>query len=120
MTTTTVDPRAAYQTAKERYAGICEGCGNNPATTIHRRAKQPYDTPQNLLHLCPACLTTAGTIVGQQLGWTVRPGNSSNLVPVFNKGTSQWTRDGETINANDAVEYLVLVGQISSGSGYAH
>lgn len=120
MSTTIVEPRAAYQTAKERSAGVCEGCGTNPATTIHRRARQPHDTPQNLLHLCPSCTTTAGTIVGQQLGWTVRTGNSSNLVPVFNKRTSQWTRDGETINPNDAVEYMVLVSQISSGSGYAY
>lgn len=120
MTETKTDPRPAYQTAIERSAGVCEGCSEKPATTIHRRARQPHDTAINLMHVCGSCATTAKTIVGQQLGWTVRPGNTSELVPVFNKGTLQWSRDGQTINANDAVEYLVLRGQISSGAGYAY
>lgn len=120
MSTTTTNPRAAYQAAVDRSKGVCEGCGVHAATDIHRRARQPADTAQNLLHLCERCMDTACTIVGQQPGWTVRAGNSPNLVPVFNKGTSQWTRDGEIINANDAVEYMVLVSQISSGSGYAY
>jgi len=97
----------------------CAGCNTHPATTTHRRARQA-DHINNIMHLCDSCSVTAQTIVGQQLGWTVRAGNDPNHVPVFNKGTETWSRGGDVINANDAVEYQVLVGQISSGSGYAY
>jgi len=92
----------------------CAGCNTRPATTTHRRARQA-DHTNNILHLCPSCAVTAQTIVGQQLGWTVRPGNDPNRVPVFNKGTETWSRGGVVIPAGDAVEYMVLVSQIGSG-----
>lgn len=131
---THADERRAYQTAKDRSQGICEGCALRPATDVHHRvyrSRSGLSVPENLLHLCggvtglpggnhSGCHGIAHTLIGEQLGWSVRTGNNPALVPVFSKLDGRWQRldatGGRTfLLPADAVEYMVLVQQIRSG-----
>ena len=96
----------------------CDGCGSATTTRTHRRLPETLggrNTHPNLFNACDTCHDKAHTLLGEQLGWTLRAGNDPAMVPVFRLSDEVWRRDGVVINPNDAVEYLVLVGQIASG-----
>jgi hypothetical protein len=122
---TKAEAKAAYEAVSVRSRGICEGCGVQPATEKHHRlyrSRGGHDTTANLLDLCghgnyEGCHGLAHTAIGEQLGWSVIRGKDPALVPVYRKSDRTWTRDGEPINAIDATEYMLLIGQLKTGLG---
>ena len=122
---TRAQSKAAYAAVAMRSGGICEGCGVVPAKNMHHRKFRSaggHDTIENLLHLCGSgnvsgCHGIAHGAMKMQNGWSVAPWNDPTLVPVFHRRDSTWTRGIEVLNPIDAVEYMLLVGQMKSGLG---
>ena len=117
---TAAESKAAYASVAGRSGGVCEGCGMAPATNMHHRKFRSAggrDTAANLLHLCgmgntSGCHGIAHGALKMQNGWSVAPWNDPALVPVFHRRDGSWTRGAEILNPIDAVEYMVLVGQM--------
>lgn len=119
---------AVIREMKKRSRGICEGCGVEQATEAHHRqyrSRGGSDLLSNALHLCGSgnhsgCHGIAHTIIGEQLGWSIRSGFDPAIVPVFHKFDGTWSRQPddapvERLNPIDAVEYMTLIGAIKTG-----
>jgi hypothetical protein len=113
---------------KLRSRGVCEGCGVSQATQAHHRqyrSRGGSDLLSNALHLCGSgnhtgCHGIAHTLIGEQLGWSIRSGFDPAIVPVFRKFDGTWWRnhegaDPEQLRAEEAIEYMQLIGAIKSG-----
>lgn len=113
---------------KKRSGGVCEGCGVNVAVQAHHRqfkSRGGSGLLSNALHLCGSgnhtgCHGIAHTVIGEQLGWSIRSGYDPAVVPVFRKFDGTWWRnhegaEPERLNPIDAVEYLMLIGAIKQG-----
>jgi hypothetical protein len=101
----------------------CQTCTTPIPTTPHyrlSRANQGTTHPHSTIHLCDTCRTRAQTLLGEQLGWTVKRGNDPALIPWFRLTDQKWLQwNGEgfvVINSTLAVELQVAFGQISSGA----
>lgn len=124
----TRDEKAAYAAVAERSGGVCEGCGVRPASDMHHRkyrSRMGLTTVENLLHLCggegmsggnhSGCHGDAHTLIGEQLGWSVRSFNDPAEVPVFHKTSGEWTLLDAPILPVLAMELMVAYGQIRQG-----
>ncbi|MBX3435946.1 MAG: HNH endonuclease [Planctomycetaceae bacterium] len=110
---------------RARSGGICEGCGQRPATEDHHRqyrSRGGSDELSNLMHLCgwgnhSGCHGVAHTGEGEAKGWAVRSHFTPADVPVLTP--AGWRRlpatpdhPLEPVPTPDAVEYMVLIGAI--------
>lgn len=82
MTRPKTIPTTTQTAVRTRSQGLCEGCGQHPATELHhRRYRSRGGTHEvsNLLHLCGSgnhtgCHGKAHTGAGEVLGWSVESG----------------------------------------------
>ena len=115
---TKAQSRAAYEAVTERSGGVCEGCSVGSGSQRHHRVFRSHggtETIANLLVLCLTCHQQAHTPIGYQRGWAVYSHNDPEMVPTFNTRNRTWSRQGEPIDAQSAVEYMQAVGQIRTG-----
>jgi len=119
---------AVLRALNERSNGICEGCGKSPATEAHHRqykSRGGSGLLSNALHLCgwgnhTGCHGIAHTVIGEQLGWSIRSGHDPAVVPVFHKADGTWWRnhegaEPELLKPADAVEYMQTIHAIKTG-----
>ncbi|WP_442916185.1 HNH endonuclease [Leucobacter sp. M11] len=79
---------------RERSHGVCEGCGQAPATEMHHRkyrSRGGQHTLENLIHLCgwgnhTGCHGIAHSLQGHTLGWSVNSWADETTVPVRRLG----------------------------------
>lgn len=117
-------PAAVAKRLKSRSGGVCEGCGEHPATQAHHRqykSRGGRGVIENAIHLCGSgnhsgCHGDAHTDEGEAIGWSIRSGYDPLEVPaqiVVNGRTVyvRFTADGgrEVIPDADAIEYLELI-----------
>lgn len=106
-------PKRVRLLVAERSGGICEGCGQAPATEMHHRqykSRGGKDTPDNLLHLCgwgnhTGCHGKAHQGGGEARGWSVHSWDKPLNVP-FQDGSGTWwflLADGTRLKCGDPV-----------------
>ena len=92
---TPAESRRAYEAVRERSGGVCEGCGEAPASDVHHRlfrSRGGRDEVTNLLHLCgwgnhTGCHGEAHTDPERQTdGWSVPSGEKPANRPVLYRG----------------------------------
>ena len=97
-------PANARRLVEVRSGGICEGCGNRPATDIHHRkyrSRGGTHNLDNLLHLCggasglpggnhSGCHGIAHSLKGHDLGWSVHSWDDPGDVPAEYRGRPAW------------------------------
>ena len=117
-----------------RSQGLCEACGVGGSLQVHHRlykSRLGRGNAANGLHLCglggaSGCHGRAHSgHLGETTGWAIRTGGDPLLVPYFRTHTRSWFRlddDGGSVpmKAVDAVEYMVLIGAVRSGAGWAY
>jgi hypothetical protein len=100
-------PAKVANAIRERSGGVCEGCGNQPATEMHHRqfaSRGGRSTVENGLHLCGWGNHTgdhgvAHSAEGHELGWSVHSWDKPALVPVLYRGVMSWlTPDGRVVD----------------------
>ena len=91
----------------ERCGGICEGCGQKPATELHHRkyrSRGGGHEVSNLIYLCGWGNHTgdhgvAHSAEGHELGWSVHSWDNPAHVPVLYRGVMSWlTPDGRVVD----------------------
>jgi hypothetical protein len=124
---TAAESKAAYDAVTARSGGLCEGTGTEPAAEIHHRlyrSRGGLNTEDNLLALSghgnfEGAHGKAHTLLGEQLGWSVKRGNDPKVIPYFRLSDQTWRQwDGEKfvpMHAGTAVEVMVAFGQINYG-----
>lgn len=98
---------------EERCGGVCEGCGDRPATDVHHRkykSRGGGHEVSNLLALCggpsglaggnhSGCHGVAHSGEGHELGWSAHSWEDPALVPVLYRGELRWlTSDGRAVD----------------------
>lgn len=124
---TAAESRAAHEAVAERSAGVCEGCGERPATEHHHRqhgADGRVDTVDNMLDLCgrgnhTGCHGEAHSgRDGYLLGWAVKSGNDPARIPVYHLGRDVFTLRGEVIAHATAIQLFVDAGVVPDVATY--
>lgn len=94
-------PKKVADAIRERSEGLCEGCGERPATEMHHRqfkSRGGKDILVNALHLCgwgnhTGCHGVAHSAEGGELGWSVNSWENPALKPVLYRGVLRWLTD---------------------------
>lgn len=106
-------PASVRKAVATRSGGVCEGCGNAPATEFHHRrfkSRGGKDTIENCLHLCgwgnhTGCHGAAHSADPPQ-GWAVHSWEDPKLIPVVIVGGEFWlTQDGRSVATGQGVEF---------------
>lgn len=106
-------PASVRKVVAKRSGGVCEGCGNAPATEFHHRrfkSRGGKDTVPNCLHLCgwgnhTGCHGLAHS-ASPPPGWAVHSWESPELVPVTRYGELVWlTSDGRAVPVGEDVTF---------------
>lgn len=104
-------PAKNRRIVEERCGGLCEGCGEKPATELHHRkyrSRSGGNEVENLIALCgfgnnqaAGCHGTAHSGEGGELGWSVHSWRDPATTPVLYRGVMSWlTSDGRVVDAH--------------------
>lgn len=82
-----VTPSASFAVVTRRSGGVCESCGDRPASTIrHRQTPRNGgpNEPHNLVHLCTTCDKRAAHAYDE--GLTIPPTHRTVITPLLYRG----------------------------------
>lgn len=97
-------PAKTRRLVEVRSGGVCEGCGQRPATDVHHRkylSRGGTHKLDNLLHLCggaaglpggnhSGCHGVAHSTAGHEVGWSVHSWDDPAHVLVTYRGVEMW------------------------------
>lgn len=116
-------PAKNRRIVEQRSQGVCEGCGDRPASDIHHRqylSRGGSHDVHNLLHLCgfgnaSGCHGRAHSD-GEREGWSIRSRYRSEVVPVLYRGGWVLPDDaGKCQRLSESTAALLFNGGVESG-----
>lgn len=116
-------PAKNRRIVEQRSGGVCESCGDNPASDVHHRqyrSRGGSHDVHNLIHLCgwgnhTGCHGRAHSD-GEREGLSIRRGFRSILQPVLYRGV--WVRledDGTVTRLSESVAEMLMRGGFPDG-----
>ena len=116
-------PSKNRRIVEQRSGGVCESCGDNPASDVHHRqyrSRGGSHDVHNLIHLCgwgnhTGCHGRAHTD-GEREGLSIRRGFRSILQPVLYRGV--WVHledDGTVTRLSESVAEMLMRGAFPDG-----